>query len=124
MCCCLHLESTCNHVYASNELHIMHVFDGCTSLPKKNCFRACPIYCPLWNFTRHVFCLYVMVGLFQKSIDNTLFISLLSSHLYSWCVWFALIYRLCFLSYLRTYLPRCQMGPLSGVSCIKCHQSF
>jgi len=55
-------------------------------LPKKSCFRACPIYCPVVNFTRHVFCLYVIAGLFPKSFDNILSTSLLSSHLCSWCV--------------------------------------
>ena len=89
MCCCLHLRSTCNHVSASRELQIWHVFDGYASLPKNSCFQACPIYSPVRNFTRHIFCLFVIVGLFQKSFDNTLLISLLLSHLCDWCVWLA-----------------------------------
>ena len=124
MCCCLHFRSTCNHVSASSELHMGHVWDGYAILPKKSCFLACPIYCPVRNLTRHVFCLYVMTGLFQKSFDNTLSISLLSSHLCNWCVWVAMRARLCFLSYLTMYFPRCRMGPLSSVSCIECHQPF
>ena len=52
-------------MFASDELQIGHVLDGYASLPKKSCFRACPIYCLVRNFTRHVFCLYVMTGLFQ-----------------------------------------------------------
>jgi hypothetical protein len=123
MCCCLHLRSTCSHVSASDELQIGHVLDGYAFLPKKSCFRACLIYCPVLNFTRHVFCLFVITGLFQESFDNALSMSLLSSHLCSWCVWVAIILRLCFLSYLRMYFPRCRMGPLSSVSCIECHQS-
>jgi hypothetical protein len=54
----------------------------------------------------------VIVGLFQKSFDNVLSMSLLSSHLCSWSVWVAIIVRLCILSYLRMYFPRCRMGPL------------
>ena len=111
-------------MFASDELHIGHVVDGYVSLPKKSCFQACPIYSPVRNFTRHVFYLYVMTGLFQKLFDNALSISLLSSHLCNWCVWVAIISRLYLLLYLRMYLPRCRMGPLFGVSCIECHQSF
>ena len=66
---------------ASNELQMGHVWDGYAFLPKKSCFLACPIYCPVRNFTRHVFCLSVIAGMFQKSFDNVLSISLLSSHL-------------------------------------------
>ena len=55
---------------ASSELQIGHVLDGYVSLPKKSCFLACPIYCLVQNFTRHVFCLSVMIGLFQKSFDK------------------------------------------------------
>jgi hypothetical protein len=88
ICCCLHLSSTCSHVYASNELHMWHVFDGCASLPKKSCFRAWPMYCPVQNLTRYVFCLSVTLGFVQKLFDNVniLSISLFSSHLCSWCV--------------------------------------
>ena len=124
ICSCLHFRSTCSHVSASGELQISHVWDGYAFLSKKNSFRACPIYCPVRNFTQYVFCLCVMIGLFQKSFDNALSISLLSSHLCNWCVWVAMRARLCFLSYLIMYLPRCQMGLLSGVSCIECHQPF
>jgi hypothetical protein len=45
------------------------------------------INCPLLNFTRHVFCLFVITGLFQKSFDNVLSMSLLSSHLCNWYVY-------------------------------------
>jgi hypothetical protein len=114
MCCCLHLRSTRSHVSTFGELHMGHVFDRYASLPKKSCFRACPIYCLVRNFTRHVFCLSVMVGLFQNSFDKILSISWLLSHLCSWCIWFAIISRLCLLSYLRMYFPRCLMGSLSG----------
>jgi hypothetical protein len=98
MCCCLHLRSTRSHVSTFGELHMGHVFDRYASLPKKSCFRACPIYCLVRNFTRHVFCLSVMVGLFQNSFDKILSISWLLSHLFSevsngvfiWCMFLAL----------------------------------
>ena len=66
---------------AFGELQMGHVWDGYAFMPKKSCFLACPIYCPVQNFIRHVFCLSVIAGLFQKSFDNVLSISLLSSHL-------------------------------------------
>ena len=95
---------------ASSELQIGHVWDGYAFLPKKSCFRACPIYCPVRNFTRHVFCLSVITGLFQKSFDNVLSISLLSSHLCNWCVWVAMMARLCFLSYLSDVFTKVSDG--------------
>ena len=64
MCCCLHLRSTCNHEYAYNVSQIRHVWNGYAVLPKKSCFLACPIYCPVLNYTRHVFCLFVIAELF------------------------------------------------------------
>ena len=72
MCCCLHFRSICIHVFAYGESRIGHVWVNYAFLPKKSCFRACPIYCPVRNFTRHVFCLFVMIGLFHKSFDNVL----------------------------------------------------
>jgi hypothetical protein len=65
-------------VSASSELQMGHVWNGCAFLPEKSCFLACPIYCPVRNFSRHV-----IAGLFQKSFDIVLSISLLSSHLCS-----------------------------------------
>jgi hypothetical protein len=86
MCCCLHLSSMCNHVSDSVELQIGHVLNGKASLPKKSCFRACPMYWPVHNFIKHVFCLYVTAGFVQKSFDNILSMSSFSSYLCSWCV--------------------------------------
>ena len=40
------------------------------------------------------FCLFVMMGFVQKSFDNTLSMSSLSSHLCSWCVRFGIIVKL------------------------------
>ena len=80
-----------------------------------------PMYCHVWNLIRHDFCLFVIVGFFQKSLDSTLYISSFLSHLCDWCVWSAIAARLCFLSYLRMCFLTCQMEPLFGVSCIACH---
>ena len=82
------------------------------------------MYCPVRNLTRHVFWRSVILGLCQKSFDNDLSMSLLSSHLCNWCVWVAMRAKLCCLSCLMMYFPRWRMGPLSGVSCIECHQSL
>ena len=86
MCCCLHLSSTCSHVSASIELQIGHVLDGKASLSKKSCFRAWPIYCPIQNFIKHVFCLSMMTRFVQKSFNNILSMSSFSSQLCNWCV--------------------------------------
>jgi hypothetical protein len=86
MCCCLHLSSTCSHVFASVELQIGHVLDGKASLPNKSCFRAWPIYCPIRNFIKHVFCLSMMAEIVQKSFDSILSMSSFSSHLCDSCV--------------------------------------
>jgi len=44
------------------------------------------------------FCSSMTVGFIQKSFDNTLSMSSFSSHLCRWCVWFAIIAKLCSLS--------------------------
>ena len=124
MCCCLHLSSTCSHVTAYVSSQIGHVLDGKASLPKKSCFGAWPIYCPVWNFIKHVFCLFVMAGFIQKSFDSILSMSSFSSHLCNWRVRFAIIVKLCSLSCLRMCLLRCLMGPLSGYSCMECTNLF
>ena len=80
------------------------------------------LYCPIRNFIKHVFCLFAMAGFVQKSFDSILSMLSFSSHLC--CVWLAIIVKLCSLSNLKMCLLRCLMGPLSGVCCIECHQSF
>ena len=90
-----------------------------TSLPNNNCLCAWPIYCPILNLTRHSLCLSKIVGFVHKLFDKILSIYLFISHLYSWCVWFVIIYKLFLLSNLMTCFPRCQTGLLSNVSCIK-----
>ena len=88
---------------------------------KEKLFASMSMYCQVLNFTRHDICLSVIAGLFQKSFDNVLSIYVLVSHLCNWCVWDAIVVKLRWVSYLRTYFPRWRIGPLSGVSCIECH---
>ena len=86
MCCCLHLSSTCSHVLAFVELQIGHVLARNASLPKKSCFRAWPIYCPVRHFIKHVY-LFICDGMIRpKVIDSVLSMSLFSSHLCNWCI--------------------------------------
>ena len=53
---------------ASVELQIEHVIDGNLSLPKNSCFLAFPMYWPVRNFKRFVFCESVICGVGPKCI--------------------------------------------------------
>ena len=55
------------------------------------------MYYPIWNLTRHVFCLSVILGFVQKLFDIVLSISLFSSHLWNWCVWLAMTSKFFFI---------------------------
>ena len=57
----------------SGELQIGHVLDGNLWIPKNSCFLALPMYCPVRNFKRAVFCGSDIVGLDQNLLDNLLF---------------------------------------------------
>ena len=81
MCCCWHVSNTCNHVSGSCDLQMGHVMDGNLSLPKNICFLAWPMYVPIRNLIRHVFCLSVMIGFFQNSLESSLSISSFAVHL-------------------------------------------
>ena len=65
----------CSHVSASGELQIGHVIDENLSMPKNNCFLALPMYCPVLNFSMHVFCESDIAGLDPKLLDSSLSIS-------------------------------------------------
>ena len=73
-------------MYTYVELQVGHALYGKASLPKTSCFRVWPIYCPVRNFIKHVFCLSVMAGFVQKSFDSILSMSSFSSQLCNWCV--------------------------------------
>lgn len=104
-------------MFAFDELHFRHVLDGCVSLPKKIWLRVWPIYYLVHNFVRHVL---VCLVLLEFSINCLIvfifyFLSMLtfSSHICSWCVWFATVPMLCSLSCLRICFFGYLIGPLS-----------
>jgi hypothetical protein len=110
----LHFKSTCSHVSASHELHIGHVIEGNLSMPKNSCFLAFPMYCPVRNFSRLVFCEYVITGLDQKLLEISLSISGFIVHLLMLGNCSAIIFRLVSRSCLVIYVWRHLTGPLSG----------
>lgn len=67
---------------ASDVLQIGHVIEGNLSIPKKSCFLALPIYCPVRNFNMFVICASVIMGLDQKLLDKSLSISGFVVHLW------------------------------------------
>ena len=56
----LQVRRTCIHVSFSLELQIGHVMEGNLMGPKNNCFMRFPMYCPVRNFIRLVFCAFVI----------------------------------------------------------------
>ena len=67
-------RNTWCHVSASNELHIRHVIDRNLLMPTISCLLAFPMYRPIRNFSRFVFCEYVIAGLDQISLSMSGFI--------------------------------------------------
>ena len=124
MWCWLHFNSTCSHVSASCELQIGHVVDGNLSLPKNSCFLALPMYCPVRNFRRLVFCESVIIGLDQKWLDILLSMSGFDVHLLMLGNCIANFFRLLSLSCLVRYVSRHRTGPLSGLLVGPGHVSF
>ena len=80
-------------MFTSRELHIGHVLDGNLWIPKNNCFLALPMYCPVRNFKRAIFCEYDIVGLDQTLLDNSFSISLFIVHLEMFGNYCAIILR-------------------------------
>ena len=109
---------------ASGELQIGHVMDENLSLPKHSCFLALPMYCPVRNFRRLVFCEYVIMGLDQKWLDISLSMSWFVVHLLMLGNCIANLFRLLSLSCLVRYVSRHQTGPLSGLLFGPGHVSF
>ena len=98
----------------SLELQIGHVMDENLSLPKNSYFLALPMYCHVRNFSRHVFCGSVIIGLDQKLLHSSLSMSGFIVHLimlgnFSDMV-FKLLSRPCSVMYVSRHLT----GPLSG----------
>ena len=100
---------------ASGELHIGHVIDGNLCMPKNNCFRALPIYWPVRNFRRVVFCESVITGLDQNLLDSSLSISGFIVHLEMFGNFCAIISRFFSLSCFWMYVSKHLTGPLSGL---------
>ena len=67
----LQVRRTCIHVSFSLELQIGHVTEGNLVGPN-NCFLRFPMYCPVRNFIRLVFCASVIMGFFQKLFERVL----------------------------------------------------
>ena len=92
-----------------------HVMEGNLSMPKNSCFLAFPIYWPVRNFNRFVFCASVMVGLDQNSLEISLSMSGFIVHLLMFgkrCAMMSkLVLRSCFMRYSSKHLT----GPLSGL---------
>ena len=76
------------------------------------------------NLIRHDFCLSVIVGLFQKSLESYLSMFALPVHLQILGVHMAIISKLFILSYFMICFSRNLTGPLFGVSNIEGHTSF
>jgi len=115
MCCWGHRRRTCNHVSAFVELHMGHVFDGNRMFPKKSCFLACPIYWPVRNLSMLVIWESVIAGLFQKSLEDSAWMSGLEVHLFMLGKFCARIVRFVSRSCLARYVARHLTGPLSGL---------
>jgi hypothetical protein len=76
------------------------------------------------NFIRHDFCLSVILGLFQNSLESSLSMSSLPVHLQMLGVCHAKFSRIFILSKFLTCFSRNLTGPLSGVSIMEGHSSF
>ena len=91
-----------------------HVIDGNLSLPKNSCFLALPMYWPVRNFKRLVFCESIIVGLDQNSLERSLSISRFIVHLLMLGNRCASSFKLFSRSCLVMYVARHLIGPLSG----------
>ena len=118
------MSSTCSHVSNSYELQIGQVMVGNLCLPKNICFMAWPMYVPVRNLIRHDFCLSVIVGLFQNSLESSFSMSSLFVHIHILGVCMAIGSKLFILSYFLICFSKNLMGPLSGVSIMESHSSF
>ena len=76
------------------------------------------------NMIRHDFCLSVMVGLIQNSLESSLSMFSLLVHLQILGVCMALVSKLFILSYLLICFSRNLTGPFSSVSIMEGHLSF
>ena len=83
-------------------------------MPKNSCFLALPMYCPVRNFSMHVFCESDIIGLDQKLLDISLSMSGFIVHLLMLGNCSDMVFRLLTRSCLVMYVSRHLTGPLSG----------
>ena len=82
------------------------------------------MYVPVRNFIRHDFCLSVIKGFVQNSLDSSLSMSIFSVHLHMLGVCVAMTAILVSLSYFFICFSKNHTGPLSGTSSIEAQTSF
>ena len=92
----------------SRELYIGHEIEGNLCMPKNNCFLSLPMYWPMRNLKRVIFCEYGIAGLDYKLLDNLLSIYRFIVHLAILGNFCALISRIlsrpCFWMYVFRHL--------------------
>ena len=76
-----------------------HVIEGYLCLPKNICFLVLPMYVPVRNLMRHDFCLSVIAGFSQNSLESSLSIFAFPVHLRVLGVCMAMLSKLFSLSY-------------------------
>ena len=108
----------------SVELHIEQEIGREACVSKECLFAALPMYCPVRNLMRHVFCESVMLGLFQKFVESSESMLASNVHFFTLGIWFSISSRLLLRSSLLRYLSRKRMGPLSGVAAMEGQSSF
>ena len=93
-------------------------------MPKNSCFLAIPMYYPVRNFSRFVFCESVIAGLDQKLLEISLSISGFIVYLQLLGNYSAIIFKLVSRSCLVMYVWKHLTGPLSGLLLGPGHVSF
>ena len=89
------------------------MIDGNLSMPKNSYFLALPIYCPVQNFSMHVFCESDITGLDHKLLDISLSMSGFIVHLLMLGNCSDMVFRLLSQSCLVMYVSKNMTGLLS-----------
>ena len=117
-------RSTWGHVSGSVKLHIKQEMEGKRACPKNVCLRSLPMYWPVRNLMRQVFCESMMVGFFQKFVESSESMFAFDVYFFTLEIWFSIGSRLLLWSSFLRYLSRKRMGPLSGVAAMEGQSSF
>ena len=91
---------------------------------KEHLFYGLAHVCSGAEFNKAYFCLSVIVGLFQNSLESSFSMSSLFVHIHILGVCMAIGSKLFILSYFLICFSKNLMGPLSGVSIMESHSSF